>query len=296
MRELLRPILAPLLAPAKYLKMISRRTVFLVLALALAISTVITNLEQVQKINRAILAKSISNISDQAFRFIDSLPEGSIVLLSGDYSPSTKVECDPITISFLRQAFTKNLYVITIGLWPDGAQIVTDLTRAVAQQYNKIEDRDFVIGGYVVGTYVAMEKMATDIYQAIPQLKRSPAPFLKRVKTINDISLVFSVSAGDMLMYYIKITRSRYGVPVSGGCTAVVAPEMYPYILSGQLTGLFAGLKGAADYEILMFKRYDVPTGDAVKLMFTQSVIHFLIILFVLIGNIIFLHEIFSRP
>ena len=32
------------------------------------------------------------------------------------------------------------------------------------------------------------------------------------------------------------------------GCTAVSAPEYYPYVQSGQLSGLLGGLAGAAAY------------------------------------------------
>ncbi|MCS6955927.1 MAG: hypothetical protein NZM44_06195, partial [Candidatus Calescibacterium sp.] len=187
--------------------------------------------------------------------------------------------------------FRKDIKVIAISLWPDGAQIVATKTRQIANQYNKVENEDYVIGGYVVGAAVAIEKMGVDLKDAIPLIANNSAPFLRDIKTAHDLSLVFSIAAGDTLVYYIRILKSRYGVNVSGGCTAVMAAEMYPYILSGQLIGLFGGLKGAADYEILESNPEPDKVSEAVKYMLTQSLIHALLIIFIIIANIVYIYD-----
>lgn len=272
-------------------KKITRRTIFLTVAIFLTIGAIFSDVYWIKKINLEMLRKSITPASKQAYDFIESLPPNSVVLVSGDYGPSTRVEADPILENFLKQSFRKNFKVIAISLWPDGAQIVATKTRQIASQYNKQEDVDYVIGGYVVGAAVAIEKMGVDLKDAIPLLNKSPAPFLKNIKTAHDLNLVFCIAAGDTLQYYIRILKSRYGVNVSGGCTAVMAAEMYPYILSKQLIGLFGGLKGAADYEILESNPEPDQVSEAVKYMLTQSLIHALIIIFIIIANIVFIYD-----
>lgn len=273
------------------LKRITRRTIFLVVAIFLALGTIFSDVYWVKKINLDILRKTITPSSKKAYDFIESLPSGSVVLVSGDYGPSTRVEADPILENFLKQSFRKDLKVIAISLWPDGAQIVATKTRQIASQYGKIENVDYVIGGYVVGAAVAIEKMGIDLKDAIPLLTNNTAPFLANLKTANDLSLVFSIAAGDTLVYYIRILKSRYGINVVGGCTAVMAAEMYPYILSGQLVGLFGGLKGAADYEILETNPEPDQVSEVVKYMLTQSLIHTILIIFILIANIVFIYD-----
>lgn len=266
---------------------ITRRTIFLILALTLSFSIIFSNVVFIQKINLYILSKSISWTSEKAYNYIESLPEGSVVLLSADYAPSTKVENDPVVQGFLTQAFRKNLKVIAISLWPDGAVLLENNIKMVALKMNKKEDEDYVIGGYVVGGSVAVEKMGINLKTAIPLLKNSNAEFLNNIRTAKDLKLVFCVAAGDTLQYYIKILGARYGVNVAGGCTAVMAAEMYPYIMSNQLIGLFAGLKGACDYQILELKDQIDPNNvpESVKNMFAQSIIHLLIVIFIIIAN-----------
>jgi hypothetical protein len=68
---------------------------------------------------------------------------------------------------------------------------------------------------------------------------------------------------------------------MAAGVTAVMAPKQYAYFASGQLDGLLGGMKGAAEYEKLVGK-----PGLAITGMGAQSIVHFLIIFLVLIGNI----------
>ncbi len=44
--------------------------------------------------------------------------------------------------------------------------------------------------------------------------------------------------------------QAVYKVPVAGGVTAVSIPGRMPYLQSGQLSGILAGLRGAAEYEV----------------------------------------------
>ena len=65
------------------------------------------------------------------------------------------------------------------------------------------------------------------------------------------------------------------------GTTAVSAPKYYAFVDAGQFVGLLGGMKGAAEYELLVGK-----SGKAVKGMGAQSLVHLLIIGLVIVGNI----------
>ena len=83
---------------------------------------------------------------------------------------------------------------------------------------------------------------------------------------------------------WVQQVQSRFHVTLGSGTTAVGAPNFYPYVQSGQLLGLLGGLKGAAEYETLI----DYP-GDATKGMDAQSIVHALIVIFILLGNAVYL-------
>jgi len=81
--------------------------------------------------------------------------------------------------------------------------------------------------------------------------------------------------------------QSRYGMRVGAGVTAVSAADAYPFLQSGQLTGLLAGMKGGAEYEVLVQKAgYSKAYMPAVAAMDSQSLAHVVIMLLVIIGNV----------
>jgi hypothetical protein len=81
---------------------------------------------------------------------------------------------------------------------------------------------------------------------------------------------------------------------VAVGCTAVSAPKFYAYLDSGQMIGLLGGLKGASEYERLLTDAYpstravyaDRMVFNAMRGMDVQTIIHVVIIAFIVIGNV----------
>jgi hypothetical protein len=70
---------------------------------------------------------------------------------------------------------------------------------------------------------------------------------------------------------------------LGAGNTAVQAPLAYPYLGSGQLTGLLGGMKGGAEFEGLTGF-----IGKATRFMVSQTFAHLVVILFIVLGNIAF--------
>ena len=111
---------------------------------------------------------------------------------------------------------------------------------------------------------------------------------LKGVKNFDNLSFLFSLSAGAPgIKEWVQIGHDAYGKPTSGGVTGVSAPSILPYVNEQQqLTGLLAGLKAAAEYELLL----ESP-GSATSGMDAQSIAHLIIIIFIVIGNVNYWRE-----
>ena len=62
-----------------------------------------------------------------------------------------------------------------------------------------------------------------------------------------------------------------------------MAPDLFPFIQSGQMVGMIGGLAGAAEYESLIGQADRASAG-----MRPQSVTHIIIITFILLANITF--------
>ena len=109
------------------------------------------------------------------------------------------------------------------------------------------------------------------------------------VYSVEDFDFVFDFSAGvPGNAEWVQYACDPKGVPLSSGCTSIMVTDAIPYVESGQLQGILAGMPGAAEYEQLVYshlKEYNF-TGEATGMMSAQSISHIVIVLFIIFGNI----------
>jgi hypothetical protein len=227
---------------------------------------------------------------------IDAVPPGSIVMLAGDYSPDTMPELQPMTVTFLRHAFSRDLKVIITCLWPESPPLIEQAATPLADEFGKEYGVDYVNLGYMAGGIVTLLGMGASIPNTFPSdyggTPVGEIPIMQGVENFDDIAAVMEVSAGTPgTREWVQQVQSRFGVTLASGVTAVAAPNFYPYIQSRQLVGLLGGLKGAAEYETLV----GAP-GDATKGMDAQSIVHALIVLFIILGNVTYFATRRSKP
>ncbi len=231
---------------------------------------------------------SITPEAQAVYDTIDALPDSSTVMLVFDYYPSTIAECEPMAIAALHQFFSKNIKVITLSNIPlGGPSMAETITRMMAKKYNKKYGVDFVNLGYKANYVAVMSGMGQSIEDIFPTdnsgTPLSELPLMKQTKNYEDISFLFEVADNATADYWVSIVNAQFGVPMVCGTTAVSAPKYYAFVASGQFKGLLGGMKGAAEYEILVGEKADAVTG-----MSAQSLVHLLIIFLVLLGNISF--------
>ena len=260
------------------LRNLDRRIIFICIALAVIIPYILPVAMPIQ----------VSNPVKNLYDFIDKLPEGSKVLMSFDYGPSTKIECDPMAIAVARHAFRKNLKLVAIALWPEGASQARPVLTNAAKEFNKTYGTDYINLGFKAGQIALLKSLGTDFHNNSPtDVDKQPIgsfPIMKEINTVKDFDLSLSFSAGKPgLVEHVVIDYSEFKVPVGGGVSAVMAPELYPYLNSGQLLGLMGGLKGAAEYE----KLTDSP-AEGYRGMIAQSIAHFTIGLFIILSNLFY--------
>ena len=159
----------------------------------------------------------------------------------------------------------------------------------LAEEYGKVYGVDYVNLGYMAGGIVTLLGMGSSIPNTYPSdyggTPVGEIPLMQEVQNFDDIAFVMEVSAGTPgTREWVQQVQGRYRVALGSGTTAVGAPNFYPYVQSGQLTGLLGGLKGAAEYETLI----GYP-GDATKGMDAQSIVHALVVVFILLGNVVYL-------
>lgn len=155
------------------------------------------------------------------------------------------------------------------------------------------EGRDYSVLGYAPVFSLVILGMTASIEDQFPQdANGNPLiemPMLTEHKSLREVDLAFTTSGSSACRSWIVYGREKIGLPVAFGVTAVMATDYFPYIQSGQIIGQMGGLRGAAEYEVLLYENgITETTGKAFRGMDVQSAAHLLIILLIIMGNIAF--------
>ncbi len=219
------------------------------------------------------------------FDFIEKLPPRSAVMIAFDYGPASMPELQPMAVALARHVLSRNLRLIGISLYPQGTSLCQQAFMKAASEYGAKEGVDWVNLGYRPGYQSVVLGMGTDltkVYRADHKgTPISELPVMNGIRNYDDIALVIDLASGATPGMWIAYAGARFHQTLAAGITAVMATDYYPYLQSGQLIGLINGLKGAAEYEVLINKRDLAALG-----MTSQSIAHLTIILFVILGNI----------
>ncbi len=228
------------------------------------------------------------------FDAVEAIPPGKVLLISVDFDPASMPELYPMLVALMRHAFARDVQVLLCGLWITGAGLADKAITEIPPEYNKSYGKDVVYLGWKAGVDAVILGMGENIKNVFPVdyygHPLDSLPMMRGVSKLKDIPFMVALSAGtpgfgDWLLY----GQSRYGLRVGAGVTAVSAADAYPYLQSGQLTGLLAGMKGAAEYEVMLQKKgYSKAYMPAVAAMDSQSLAHVVIMVLVIIGNIAF--------
>ena len=223
---------------------------------------------------------------------IEKLSPGSKVLLSVEYSPSTRPENHPMTISILRHLFKRDHKVFITCLWPDGQFMAQDALNQVAKnEFNKVYGEDYVFLGFRPGNEAVVKGIVSNIRKIytvdVYQKKIDEIPLMDGINNFKDFDFLFSASAGfPGTIEWVQYASDPTGIPMASGVTSIQVNEVMPYVQAGQMVGVLAGMPGAAEYESLIKQK-----GTATSGMDAQSVAHLVIVLFIVLGNISFFIE-----
>lgn len=234
------------------------------------------------------------------FDRIESFTPGDVVMVSFDYGPTTRPENGPMAAAVLRHCLARRVKVVVLALFPigGGAMATEELNRVAAEFPALRYGTDFVNLGYKDGGQALMKQMGEDIHKVFPVDSRgtplAELPLMARVHSYKDVRLVTSFATGIIGEWWANLINAQFGTPIAVGCTAVSAPKYYAYYDSHQMIGLIGGLKGASEYERLLIDAYpqvkpvyeDPMVFNAMRGMDVQTIIHAIIIVFIIIGNV----------
>ena len=257
------------------LQNIDRRIIYAVLLVALAVPL----------INPIGIPLIVNDSTRSIYDIVEALnPAQDVVLLAFDYSPGSAADLHPQAVAVVNHLTKRGIKWAAVAFWADGPMmadmIITDL-----EAKGGVYGTDFANLGYMVGGENAIKTFGGDPF-VIAQDTRGNAtkslPVLAGINTVADFGYIIEFASGNPgYGEWIRQVVDPMKIKFAAGVVTVSAPQAIPFFDSGQLSGLMQGLRGGAEYEVLV----GIP-GAGASMMDASSLGHIVIIAFILIGNI----------
>ena len=229
------------------------------------------------------ITKDVRSVYD----FVENLPKGSAVVISFDVTPAGYGENGPGTNAMMKHILSRGLKIVGVSFCDTGPMIQENAMRLIDMKDKKYGE-DWVNLGFRAGEESSLSAFAADIHKTFPKDFRgndiSSLPMMKDIKTIKDAKLIIDVfSSVPGVQPWIRQVSDPYKIPMTSTCTANNIANLAPFVQSKQLIGLVPGLRGGAEYELLIKQ-----PAVAVAGMDAQSCAHVLVLGLVIVGNIIY--------
>jgi hypothetical protein len=228
------------------------------------------------------------------YDYIDQLEPGSNVMIAADFDPASKPELLPMLKAILAHCFARDIKAHILTLWPSGPGLAQQAVEEQATKFNKKSGVDYCFLGFrygnvavILGVVSSITDTFTKDYYSRPT---SAMPIYREVTSVKDFDYIVDIAAGATVEGWVVYAAEKTGVPMGAACTAVSATAYYPLLQAGQITGLSGGMKGSAEYEVMLRGEYgeefNIPVGAATKGMDAQSAVHVFIVLSIIVANI----------
>ncbi|MCD4734352.1 DUF5050 domain-containing protein [bacterium] len=226
---------------------------------------------QMQLINNPAKLSKITTPVQNFFDVVEDTPAGSSVIISFDMDPSTLPELWMMLKTVVYHALDHGLKVIAMTLLINGSDIAERIMLDVAEELNQEYERtgaerrivmneDWVFLGFRPGMAAVILSLGEEIRNTFPVdyygTPLDEIPMMATVHNYNDMAAMIVGTGTSMPDFWISYAGDPYGIPILLGVTAIMAPQYYAYLQSGQIAGLLEGLRGTAEYASLV--NYDV--------------------------------------
>lgn len=270
-----------------------------------------------------------SEPAEAFFEAVEAVPDDKIVVIAADFGTSTQGENMPQTRAVMEHLMRRGKKFAILSFEQEGPQLATSAAKAVttllraelAEKFKSegMEDeearklaaehapqygRDWCNWGFKTGITAFLTSLGKDIPGAVKKdVHDTPigqVPMMRGVQDHNDIALITQFTGSGILWNYLLTIQGLYRVPIAQGCTGVIGPEDFPFYDAGQLKGILIGMKGAAEYEMLVLERL-LNDGEAKPITYkqlqeqnrqgllampAQSFGHLVIIIAIILGNL----------
>lgn len=228
----------------------------------------------------------INKYTKATYDLVESYPDGSVIAVEISFDTGYLGSIAPSVTAFLTHVMKKQCKLIVYSLHIEGPMTFwiswNRVNKELRDQYEY--GVDYVYLGFMTGGEAAQLNFAEDIkatytfdYQGTPL---DELPLLDNINNHEDFAYVFFASrGGEHLGHTMRIYSETLGVTLIG--TRQMAEVPVNFIDAGLLQGYIRGLRGGAEYELLL----GIP-GRACSSMDATSLFFSWLMIAVIIGNV----------
>ncbi|HWQ45468.1 MAG TPA: hypothetical protein VN376_01305, partial [Longilinea sp.] len=195
------------------------------------------------------------------YNSIETLPENSAVLLVVDYEPGLSGEVSLSAEQVVRHLMARNARLAIISTIPTGPALAQDLISRAASIQTAYDLTNQVVNlGYLAGGTTGLQEFVQNPQTAagytLDLLPAWSQPALAGITSLNQFASVIVLTDNQEISrsWIEQVQPSLGGTPLFMVASAQAAPLIQPYVESGQVQGLLAGLMGSAVYEQIMLQ------------------------------------------
>lgn len=192
---------------------------------------------------------------------VSALAEGGTVLVAFEYNPAYSAEMRLAAGGVLQQLLAGGAKIATISTVPTGPVLAEDLSGRAAESAGiTAKDERLVNLGYLAGGVLSLQEFAahpqeTTRYQfdtAATGRRAWEQPPLQGIQALDDFSLAIVLTdSPEIGRAWVEQVAPSFGdTPLLMIASAQAAPLLQPYVASGQVDGMIAGLLGGSYFAV----------------------------------------------
>lgn len=230
---------------------------------------------------------AVSDWTKDYYDKVNALKEGDIVLDSWDMEYSGYMELKPGVLASHRIFIEKGVKLCITLNHPEGIAIPTEVfgpLKSLMDTYDYTYGEDYIILGYVFPNEAAVAALATDFHAQVSvdwNGESIEGTFLDNINDGGDFVMVASYTTGIVDSAIMRHFGQTFGTPIVRNAIGVMISAQTAYLDAGVIDALLASTRGGAELEYLI----QAP-GPGLKSMDAFTFCHYMLIIFILIGNI----------
>ena len=195
-----------------------------------------------------------------AFDLVDSCPPGKVVMICSNWNGGSQGENWPQYQAVVSHCMLKGikLVVYSSDADPTAQTFSENINEIEAKKYGRTYGKDWVNLGLARGAPVMMGTIGRDLKKAFPVDMKGYAtndtvklPILAHVNSVKEVQVHWNIEYTPTNDWFVWLDPTGR-TPIVFASAGIVTGSWYPFLSSGQMKGMMAGIRGAAEYEDLV--------------------------------------------